>query len=82
MGHIHCGSQGIVDALLPARTVRLKMRKDITVDFQGYKLLGVGDCGPFNGWSCDLLRRFEQRSRSISTFRLYVKTAVVAPHIW
>ena len=34
IGRIHCGSQGIVDALLPARTVGLKMREHITVDFQ------------------------------------------------
>lgn len=34
LGRIHCGSQGIVDALLPARTVRLKMREDIAVDLQ------------------------------------------------
>lgn len=61
IGSIHCGSQGVVDAILPTRTVRLKMRKDIAVDLQRYKLLGVRDCRPFNGWRCDLLRRFEQR---------------------
>ncbi|MDH6298020.1 uncharacterized Zn finger protein (UPF0148 family) [Agrobacterium fabrum] len=33
-GHIHCGSQGIVYALLPARTLCLKMREDIAVDLQ------------------------------------------------
>ena len=34
IGRIHCGSQGIVDALLPAGSVRLKMREDIAVDLQ------------------------------------------------